>query len=250
MSPLKAAAAALDIVGFMTKTQAMTVFHALRSLLLRVVATSLGAILLHAGAARAATTLQASITDVTCTLTTSAGQASVIPCSADSWQVALQPGWSAQMVASIDYMYADDGLALDRPGGFQMDSAGFSMRFVDHEAGALYAMTSNCVHRYCSHPPGQNYFGASGFPPIFLSANDTSDQISGTLTVSTGAMLDAGVPFNWTANVFIGLRSQTYAGPDAVAAVPEPSTWVSMLASLGLVALVAQRRRRRTTFSR
>jgi PEP-CTERM motif len=193
--------------------------------------------------AHAAATLDAQIVNVTCTVTTSEGTL-VLPCSAGSWVVALQPGWRALMTATIEYAYTDDGLALASIGGFQMDVAGFGTRLVDHEAGGLYAMTSNCISRYCSHPPGQDYFGASGFPPIFLSDNDVAESVNGLLTVSTGAELSPQSPFGWNPTVFIGLRSQTFAGLDPVTAVPEPSTLCLWLLSLAALAWTVRQRPR------
>jgi PEP-CTERM motif len=203
--------------------------------------------------ADAKATLEAHVVGATCTVTTSEGITSAVPCSADSWVVALQPNWSAQMVATIDYTYADDGLPLPGQGGFfQMDSGGFSNRFVDHEAGALYAITSNCIHRYCAHPPGQDYSGWSGFPPVFLSDNDEAERLSGTLTVATGASFNPSFPNfpgSWGANIFVSLQQSTWSVDDPVGAIPEPSTFVLMLLGLGALASPA-RRRSRCTLSR
>jgi PEP-CTERM motif len=203
--------------------------------------------------AYATVTLEAQIVDVTCTVTALDGT-TVTPCTSSwsggsSWAVMLQQGWSAQMVATIDYAYADDGLPLPGRGGwFQMDSGGFSNRFVDHEAGALYAITSNCIHRYCAHPPGEDYSGWSGFPPVFLSDNDEADRLNGTLTVATGASFSPNFPNypgSWGANIFISLQQSTWSVDGPVGAIPEPSTFVSMLLGLGALASAALRRSRR-----
>jgi hypothetical protein len=77
---------------------------------------------------------------------------------------------------------------------------------------------------------------------VFLSDKDVPDDLSGTLTVTAGALLNGSMqPFTWTPNVFIGLQSFTCSGP--VAPVPEPSTWAWMLCSLALVAAALRQRR-------
>ena len=61
------------------------------------------AMFLPAQPAQALATLEARVVGATCTVTTSEGTTTAVPCSADSWVVALQPGWSAEMVARIEY---------------------------------------------------------------------------------------------------------------------------------------------------
>mgnify|MGYP006390347855 CR=1 FL=1 len=72
----------------------------------------LAAMALPSQSAEAKATLEAHSVGATCTVPTNEGTTTVVPCSADSWVVALQPNWSAQMVATIEYAYADDGLPL------------------------------------------------------------------------------------------------------------------------------------------
>jgi PEP-CTERM motif len=191
-------------------------------------------------------TLEAHVVGATCTVTTSEGMATSVPCSADSWVVALQPNWSAQMIATINYTYADDGHALATPQGITIDPP--HVRTVFYEAGALYVETSRCSGRGCeTNRPWEQYTGwPNSYPPVFISDNDIADSLSGTLTVTTGALNNAdnyGInpPVTWSPNIFVAL------GPLSeftVSGIPEPSTFVLMLLGLGALGSAALRRSR------
>lgn len=202
-----------------------------------IVAAAMAALSLPA---RATATLDASVVSATCSLTTSEGTTSV-PCQPQGWSVMLQPGWSAQMVATITYDYADDGLPLDRPGGFQLDSSGLFMRFVDHEAGAVYVQTSHLTCRYssCQPPPGLEFTGW-GFGPFIVSDNDVPDRVSGSFVVTTGAInvSDPQYAMSFSPTIYVSEFEMAFSG---VPAIPEPGTWVLMAA--GLAGLALWRRR-------
>jgi hypothetical protein len=199
--------------------------------------------------AQALATLQADVVGATCTVTTPEGTTTAVPCSADSWVVALQPNWSAQMVATIEYAYADDGLPLARPEGITIEP-NLSVRHVFYEAGALYVHTSRCSGRGCeTGRDWEQYTGQPNFyPPVFISDNEIADSLNGTLTVSTGAFFASPPPlvppYTWSPTIFVGiglLSELTFSG-----VIPEPSTYVLMLLGLGAVASTALRRSRRT----
>ena len=215
----------------------------------------LAAMALPSQSAEAKATLEAHIVGATCTVTTNEGTTTVVPCSADSWVVALQPNWSAQMVATIEYAYADDGLPLARPQGITIAPNG-GVRTVFYEAGALYVNTSFCAQfgNVCqTGRDWESYTGSRNFyPPVFISDNEIADSLSGTLTVSTGAFFAPPPPifpsYTWSPNIFVALGSLsalTFSGIEPVVAIPEPSTSVLMLLGLGALASAALRRSRR-----
>jgi hypothetical protein len=72
-------------------------------------------------------------------------------------------------------------------------------------------------------------------PPPVLSQNSFTSLIG---SVEFGML---GVPFD---RASVSFSIDAFALPAAVAAIPEPSTYALMLAGLGLVVLVAQRRRK------
>lgn len=197
--------------------------------------------------AGAKATLDAHVVGATCTVTTHEGMTTVLPCSPDSWVVALQPNGSAQMVATIDYAYADDGLPLDRPQGITIQPHG-GVRTVFYEAGALYVVTSRCsAGPICETGRGwEQYTGAGNFyPPVFISDNEIADSLSGTLTVTTGALNNANeyglfLPRTWSPNIHVSLNSLStlvFSGVEPTTPIPEPGTFVLML--LGLAALAS-----------
>ncbi len=207
-------------------------------------------------AAYAEATLEAQVVGATCTVTTSGGTTTAVACSADSWVVALQPGWSAQMVATIDYTYADDGLPLASPGFITTASGGGGVETVFYEAGALYAATSFCLEGCDNGRYWESWTGSNGFPPVFVSDNQIADSLSGTLTVTTGAHNISTTsdifnpPVTWSPNVYIAIGSGpvaplTFSGIEPVGAIPEPSTFALMLLGLGALGATAVRRSRR-----
>jgi PEP-CTERM motif len=223
---------------------------ALRRLALRT--GTMVAMALHLPSAQAEATLEAHVVGATCTVTTPEGTTSVVPCSADSWVVALQPNWSAQMVATIEYTYADDGLPLARPQGITIQPHG-SVLEVFNEAGALYKNTSTCVGYYCETGRGWEVYTGAGnyYGPVFISANEVADSLTGTLTVTVGALFDGlppyYEPYTWRPNLYVSLDALsvlTFSGEEPVTAVPESGTFALMLMGLGAVGSVALRRTR------
>lgn len=183
-------------------------------------------------------TLDSTVVGASCSLTTGEGTTTV-PCESSGWSVMLQPGWSAQMVATVEYTYTDDGLPLDRPSWFQLDPFGLHNLSVDHEAGAVYVFTSREACRDESCRSWIDYTGA-GFGPYVILDNDVPDMVSGSFVVTTGAENNTNPALGM--NLWGRIYVTTW---DMVFAVPEPGTWALLL--VGLLSIGWWRRRAITT---
>ena len=232
----------------------MTCDPALRVSVVACVFALSGASAAQAGVAAAPLSMaviEASVTGATCSITALDGSMTTTPCDPAGWVAVLSPGWSAQMTATINYSYEDDGLPLgDSHPFFQTDHYGIGGVEPRFEAGAIYTLTnsSHCYTRYstlCGNLPGDEYFGESGYPPIFLSNNDVADDVSGELSATTGVRWNPpsafyGQGYYWTPTLYVSTWTM-------VASIPEPSTWALMLVPLlGLGLLGVRRHRSRT----
>jgi hypothetical protein len=197
--------------------------------------------------AEALTTLDAKLVDVSCSLVKPGGIQS-FSCrtfyyspgftETVGFTAAVTPGQTAMVQGFIEYTYSDDGLPLDRPRWFQMDANGFRTLGIDHEGGALYAMSNNCFgSRYCRPQPGTEPGGNTGFPPLLLGLNDVPDRLTGRVPVSGTLAVASGYPVGAQQDVYVQWLAFSYSG---VAPIPEPSTW--MLLPVGLLALNIRRR--------
>lgn len=195
---------------------------------------------LFAAPASANTTLDATVTGVTCTVTTPNG-ASTVACDASNWSVQLLPGWSASMVATIAYSYADDGLALTRPETVLLFPGPGSPRTFTHEWGALSLELNPCLLRPCGDP-SVTYNGSIG--PLLVWDNATPDSFQGVVTASASAAVSSSSSITFGVNLTIRPQLLT----NTVPAIPEPSTWALMLGPLALLAW--SRRRAAVALSR
>lgn len=146
------------------------------------------------------------------------------------------------MELTAHYTYHDDGLPLDRPFVFQNPAAG-TATIATHESAAILARTPGCAFGPC---PGLDLLhGCTSVPALLgMVSNDTLPTSSeGTLTFTTGAFNSATSQLgDWTTVLYISL--EPVVNSVAVAAIPEPSTWVLMALPLALGLALAGRRGR------
>lgn len=196
---------------------------------------------LLAADAAAMTTLTFDWIDIRCGVIAADGTTTASPCLDDrpSFSARVQPGEAAFVTATLSYTYHDDGLALGRTEGFQMDASGFQMRYFDYEAAGLYFRTSACVDRYCRPPPHWTE-SFSGPQALLLGDNAVPDDLTGRLDFSATAGVEASFfgADNRTSSFDVGFV-RTFS---PVNAIPEPSTYALLLAGL-LFAGVLNRRR-------
>lgn len=215
--------------------------------------TALGAAIalplwLACGSASALTTLTFNWTDVTCGIVAADGtQTAAQTCTggggvSPSFSAVVNAGESVFVSANLRYTYSDDGLGLERPFAFQLDPSGLRVRFVDHEAAALYALSNDCQSRYCQRPPELTDAFVGPFV-LILGDNAFPDSFSGEQNYFASAGLSAGSPYGQASRgAFLAINgSQVLQG--VAAPIPEPATSALML--FGLVAVVGATRRRR-----
>lgn len=199
-------------------------------------------LILGSASATAMTTLTYEWVDVRCGIVTSGGLTTALPCPMDtpSFTARVQPGESVVVTAILSYRYHDDGLPLGRVDGFQMDTSGFHMTYFDHEAAGLGFFSSTCQNRYCNPFPHWTD-SVSGPIAVVIGNNDTADDLTGSISFSVAA----GISSSWfgpdTRTAYVSVWSREFS---PVTAVPEPSTYVLMLAGLLSMAALARRRGR------
>lgn len=128
------------------------------------------------------------------------------------------------------FTYSDDGLST---GDSTFESARLS--FTPQQPGAV---------SYAIHVQGApaDAFSIEGGPALVLGSNDHPDSFSGTIRVDvTSAGSGPGVFFGGITPVL----SIDSASDGGIAPIPEPSTYVLLLAGLGVLGWTARRRSRR-----
>lgn len=200
---------------------------------------------LGSASAMSMTTLTYDWTEITCGIVTPGGLTTALPCPTNnpSFTARVQPGESVVVTATLSYHYQDDGLALGRVEGFQMDAFGFQMAYFDHEAAGLGFFSSTCRSRYCNPFPHWTD-SVSGPIAVVIGNNDAPDDLTGSISFSVAA----GISSSWvgpdTRTAYVSVWSREFS---PVNAVPEPSTYALMLAGLLSVGFVARHRSRPKT---
>jgi PEP-CTERM motif len=175
---------------------------------------------------------------VTCTLTTPSGSSNV-PCST-SWDVSLQPGWTAAMTATWNWHYTDDGLPVDS-GVLILTNGPLAGGTITptHESAGIYVQAIPTCGRAGCTPLAANVTGDTGLMAVFESNNNVPDDVSGSRTLTITAALPEtftggeSAQFGFFTNgVFV----------NSAPAVPEPSTWALFGVSLAALTLVRRRR--------
>jgi hypothetical protein len=192
--------------------------------------------------ASAMTTLTYTWSNLDCGIVAADGTRSSLPCTAGSspsFAALVQPGQSAFVTATLNYSYHDDGLALDRPGFFQLDPYGLRVLNVDHEAGGLSVLANGCFSRSCNQPPEQTDTFSGPFSTI-LGNNEVPDDLNGQIVFSS----TAGVTPTWfgaeNRTAFLNVIDQrTFSG---VSPAPEPPTYLLLAAGLLMLGAMARRR--------
>ena len=190
--------------------------------------------------ARGETTLTFEWTNITCGIIAADGSRSAQSCTGPSFSALVEPGQAVFVSATLSYTYSDDGLPLDQLGFFQTDAFGHG-RSVDHEAAVIFMTSNQCLSRFCllfrNDPAIIDTF--SGPTGLIFGDNAVPDEASGVV----GFFASAGVPSTQlsggTRLAFFHASATTFSG---VPPVPEPSTYVLMLAGLALLGVAARRR--------
>jgi hypothetical protein len=187
------------------------------------------ALVLGASSAKATTTLDWEISNISCGLFDSAfGTTLYGDCDSLSFNVRAFAGQTAFLRGTISYHYQDDGLPLSYLARFQTDAFGGGT-FAPFESAGLQATGSGCVRPFC---PNEEVFGV-GFQTEILGLNDHPDNFSGSVTFETYASPSL-IPFS--GKLFIEVK------PIILSAIPEPETLALMTCGLLGIALRSLRR--------
>lgn len=192
--------------------------------------------------ASAMTTLTYTWSNAECGIVGADGTRSSLPCTAGSspsFAALVQPGQSVFVTATLNYIYSDDGLALERPGFFQLDPFGQRVLFVDFEAGGFSVLANGCFSRSCNQPPQLTDTFSGPFSTV-LGNNEVPDDLTGQIVFSSTAGIQPTGFGAQNRTAFLNVIDQrTFSG---VAPVPEPATYLLLGAGLLLVGAMARRR--------
>jgi hypothetical protein len=163
-------------------------------------------------------------------------------CDRPSFTALLQPGQTVFVEATLNWTYHDDGLPLDPPGRFQLDTMGLRNLFAPYEAAGLYLTSNQCRDARGNCPIRTEFSDAFNGPNYLIFGNDPQpDSFSGQATYRASRTLVGNWPGSAEASAFMGVSfSLEYSG--TVPAVPEPSSY--MLLASGLLGLAWFARRR------
>jgi hypothetical protein len=192
------------------------------------------------GSAAAVVTLTYSWSDVHCSHTSVyTGTIATEPCTTPSMTALVQPGEQVSVQGLFNYVYHDDGLALDRVELFQIDGTGFRLRPIANEAGGLFFQLSWCEDsRYCNLDPVLTH-GFMGIRSLVLGDNRVADDLSGQIQFSLMEGLAPNAPGPRVLTAYAAALVFTFS---PVSAIPEPSTNALLLIGLCALGLVARRR--------
>ncbi len=210
---------------------------AVQGLVRKVVVALFGAVVM-AMPTHAAVTLDTTIADIRCGITSASGETLLGECNTLSFLAALRPGETAFLRSTLSYHYTDDGLLLDSPWPIQLDPNGLLSTPSTHEVGIIYLISSDCsADRACPVPPGGPTISGVAFQPLILGLNEQPDDLSGSFDFFIAASLRPDSPADYATTLSLSYTSVAVAAP-----IPEPTT-VALMAA-GLLALGLTRRRR------
>jgi hypothetical protein len=195
---------------------------------------------LFGGPAAAVTGLDTTIVTATCGIRGASGT-TFFECSSAhgtdrGFQAIVQPGETAFVSATLRYSYSDEGLALEHPATIQLNSRGTLTRQTDHEVGVIYFNSNLCQDIICGlATPPWILTGGVGFPPLVLGENDTPDAVTADIELSSFVSVASSAPSAFQGFVFVDYLGVTFSG---VAAVPEPGSWLLLVAGLWGLGLV------------
>jgi PEP-CTERM motif len=219
--------------------------------------TALFAMLLSylAMAARAEVSIEAWLTDFSCSFTDSSGISVGIPCSgptantgaAASVTVGLSPGESVHISATLNIVYEDDGLRLITPTPYFSGTDLVGTLFT--EAGLIYVRTArtDCIALRSSC----TIDAIDSLPfPLVVGNNSFAESLQQQISVVSDVVNfnapnpPGSFPHSFTATAFLGVPLAIQV-QSPITPVPEPSTSALLVAGLLAVWFVYRGRRDR-----
>jgi hypothetical protein len=163
-------------------------------------------------------------------------------CDVPSFTALAQPGQSVFVEATLNWSYSDDGLPLQSPGLFQLDTTGRRNLFASYEAAGLYLTSNQCRDERGNCPIRTEFVDAFDGPNYLIFGNDAHpDSFTGQATYRASRTVVGNWPSPALATAGMGVyHNVAYSG--VLPAIPEPSSYALLVA--GLMTLAVKMRRR------